>query len=369
MFWLIILCCAVLIIRCRYHRAKTTPNLTTFVFENNLISSLSPSSIRPLNTYRDTAYLLNTISDLPSYRVAHRFLSLYLKRRGLYSAKFGYLGGIHLSLMLNRVVKLIPIATNDKISTSTIIRTFFAYYSTFDWAKDVLTDPELDINPTRSAREAVFIHAIHTPTARPNVASSCTRLSAQTFSAEFSLAATKLEEGNWAWCLRPKDEVVTEFSNAFGAFVRIAIDVWDIDEMGGERVREIVGGLESKLTRLLVGLGRLSHIEARVWPARLRTPPISCNEKEETDENQLKGYYLVGISAHEDDTERKKLLTSKIISTVREFETSVKEAKEFQGEGANVWLSMDLFPKKKVLEMNLVLDERNWGAGSGKVVR
>jgi hypothetical protein len=57
-----------------------------------------------------------------------------------------------------------------------------------------------------------------------------------------------------------------------------------------------------------------------------------------------------------------------IIGTVREFETSVKEAREFQGENTNVWLSMDLVPKKKLLEMGLVIDERDWGGSSRKVV-
>jgi poly(A) polymerase Pap1 len=101
------------------------------VFDTHLISTLSPSSLRPLNTYRDTAYLLNTLPRLDSYRASHRFISLYLKSRGLYSAKFGYLGGIHLSLLLNRVVKLIGLANLESSSTSsspaTIIRTFFTY--------------------------------------------------------------------------------------------------------------------------------------------------------------------------------------------------------------------------------------------------
>jgi poly(A) polymerase Pap1 len=325
-----------------------------------------------LNTYRDTAYLLKTSPDISSYRIAHRFLSLYLKRRGLYSAKFGYLGGIHLSLMLSRVFKLIPLAMNapgdPKPTPAIVIRTFFKYYATFSWATEIVTDPGLDTKPTRTARDAVFIHTIHTPTARPNVASSCTRLSGQTFSYEFSLAAKMLDEGNWDWCLQPRAVVVSEFLNTFGAFVRISVDIWDINDIGGDKGREVVGGLESKMTRLLVGLGRLPNIDARIWPARFRslTEKAKKEDEENTRENQFKGYYLVGVSAREEDTEQKKLLTGKIIATVRDFETSVKDSKEFQGE--NVWLSMDLVPKKKITEMNLSIDERDWGAIPAKMV-
>jgi hypothetical protein len=206
--------------------------------------------------------------------------------------------------MLNRVVKLILRHDGANTTPATIIRTFFDYYASFNWAKDIITDPELDTKPSRLAREAIFIHAIHVPTARPNVASSCTRLSAQTLTSELRIASRHLEDGDWQWCLRPRSDVIAEFLNNFGAFVRISIDVWDIDEIGGEKVREIVGGLESKITRLLVGLGRLSGIDGRVWPARFHAPTESAsssNPDEVDEENQLKGYYLVGISAQEDD--------------------------------------------------------------------
>src|ERR1700761_4370938 len=129
----------------RYHSTMPPRALMDVVFDSAIISELKPNSLRPLNTYRDTAYLVSTITDLSSFRTAHRFLTLYLRRRGLYSAKFGYLGGIHLSLMLNRVVKLLQDkykgTTTTKASPASIVRTFFAYYSSFDWANRMVVDP------------------------------------------------------------------------------------------------------------------------------------------------------------------------------------------------------------------------------------
>jgi poly(A) polymerase Pap1/uncharacterized protein (UPF0248 family)/2'-5' RNA ligase/endonuclease/exonuclease/phosphatase family metal-dependent hydrolase len=343
--------------QCRYHAESSSPDLATLVFDQELVSKLAPSSLRPLNTYRDTAYLLNTIPDIKSYRTAHRFLSLYLKLHGLYSAKFGYLGGIHLSLMLNRVVKLLP--QNQSVTPGSIVRTFFVYYASFDWATDIVSDPALNSSfktTVRTAREAVFIHAIHSPTARPNVASSCTRLSAQTIMDEFSLAALKLAEGSWKWCHQPQSASVSEFLNRFSAFVRIKVDIWNLDQTGGAKMREMLGGLESSFVRLMVGLGRLNSIQGRVWPNRL------YRIAEQQAQGEVNGYYLVGVTANEEsaDMDKRKLTASKVVTAVLEFERSVKGSRDF--ESGNMWVAMDVVPKKKILEMGLVADQRDWSS-------
>jgi uncharacterized protein (UPF0248 family) len=269
--------------------------------------------------------------------------------------------------MLNRVVKLIVTntdnqctpdsnkRTNVKISAATMVRTFLGYYAAFNWAEDNVTDPSLPShrNVSRSARDAVFIYSIHTPTARPNVASSCTRLTSQTLSKEFSLAADKLRLGDWQCCLRNPGAGIGDFLDGFGAFVRVQIDMWDIDEIGGDKVREMVGRLESRFPRLMVALGRVGGLDGKVWPARFLDPKDGSGG--------LKGYYLVGISSLDKDidSQAKRLFTSKVITAVGEFETNVKEAKEFQG--GNIWMSMEVVPKKKILKMKLVLDEQDWG--------
>ncbi|KAH9215550.1 hypothetical protein DL95DRAFT_523221 [Leptodontidium sp. 2 PMI_412] len=350
-----------------YHDETSSPSLPDLVFDKALISTLSPSSIRPLNTYRDSAYLLLTIPHLQSYRLAHRYLTLYLKNHGLYSAKFGYLGGIHLQLMLNRVVKLISVSTlttstntdqeSPPVSPATIVRTFFTYYATFNWAIENVTDPLLDPQSKvpRSARDAIFIPAIHTPTARPNVASSCTKLTAHTLSSQFSLAAQHLAKGDCG----------------SGAFVRVGIDVWGVgSEIAESKVREMIGALESRFPRLMVALGRIAGVEGRAWPARLWVPDVSENEKgkgmereggEEGEEGQFKGYYIVGVSAREGmERETKQVMEGKLVTAVREFERGVLEAREFVEGSRNVWVVVDVVRRKQVNGMNLVLDWREW---------
>ncbi|KAH7419668.1 2'-5' RNA ligase superfamily-domain-containing protein [Cadophora sp. MPI-SDFR-AT-0126] len=388
-----------------YHSTMPSPKLQDLVFDIDLISTLSPSSIRPLNTYRDSAYLLNTIPYLPSYRLAHQYVSLYLKNRGLYSAKFGYLGGIHLQLMLNRVVKLIYLSTNPPsannqnesgditvppISAATIIRTFFTYYASFKWSTSTVIDPLLEEKqqskvPSRSARDAIFIPAIHMPTARPNVASSCTKLSGHALSCQFKLAAEYLAAGDWTWCLQTADDGLLDFLKGSGAFMRLGIDVWGISEgsrngngKGGiaeKKVREMIGALESRFPRLFVSLGRMTGLEGRVWPSRLFVPDLTSENEgkgrgkgkgkevePDAEEGQFKGYYLIGVSAREGmDKDGKRLMEGKLMTTAREFERGVLEAREFMEGRNNVWVSVDVVRSKEVLGMGLKIDRRDWG--------
>jgi uncharacterized protein (UPF0248 family) len=358
----------------RYHSTDSQGPLEDLVLDKALISMLPPASLRPLNTYRDTAYLLTTIQGLSSYRTAHQFLSTYLKRRGLYSAKFGYLGGIHLSLMLNHVVKLLiptmPFSGKGKAKVehapssftptpASIVRTFFEYYANFDWTNGIVSDPRVSAKPARSIREPVFIQAIHTPTARLNVASSCTLLSAQTFTSEFKLAKEKLEQADWTWCLRPKDDCAADFISSFGAYVCITLDLWDVETVGNDRVREMTGGLESKITSLMVALGKIGGLKGRVWPARFRQTTEPDPEGGEGGLD-LRGYYLVGISAKEElEPDAKKLVTGKVLNAVRAFERTARELRGFD-EG-NVWVEVELLPKNKISAMALALDDRDWG--------
>jgi len=342
-----------------YRAPGTRIAIEKLIFDNSVISRLSPASLRPLNTYRDTISLLNAVPDLPPYRTAHRFLALYLKRRGLYSAKFGYLGGIHLSLLLAHVLKSLPAPKGtNKLSAASLIYTFFAYYANFDWQSRIVADANIEWHRsyTRSAREPVVVLSLHAPTARPNVAASCTRLSAAVISAEFKLAAAKLEDGGidgWKWCLRPQEQVASEFLQAWGAFVRIKIDIWNIVRSEREKAREIVGGIESKITLLMVSLGKIVGfgLRAQVWPARFKL------REDNADDTGISGFYLVGVSAKDEalSLEQKKSLQGKVLGAVRNFESEVR-ASTLLKDVQNVWLEVDVVSKKKISELDVVLD-------------
>jgi hypothetical protein len=135
-----------------------------------------------------------------------------------------------------------------------------------------------------------------------------------------------------------------------GVFVRQQ----DLDEDPGfSNVRDIIGILESRMVRLMITLGRINSLGGRVWPARF----CAREDRGRPKENQLKGYYLVGVTAldKESNGEMKRLFTGKVVAAMREFEEAIREA-----ESENVLVGMDVVPKKKILEMDLVIDDRVW---------
>ncbi|KAJ4480176.1 hypothetical protein J3R30DRAFT_3701534 [Lentinula aciculospora] len=67
---------------------------------------LPVSSLITLNAYRDVLTLLKVRqppSLLSALHTAHRAIKLFLVSRGLFGARFGFLGGFHLTLLLTRV--------------------------------------------------------------------------------------------------------------------------------------------------------------------------------------------------------------------------------------------------------------------------
>lgn len=342
----------------RYHAPNNESTISDLVFDKALMSKLSSGSLRPLNTYRDTRTLLHSTPSLPAYITAHRFLALYLKARGLYSAKFGYLGGIHLSLLLHHLLKSLPESQKGiAASPASLVRTFFAYFADFDWAGRVVDDAGVAWHRSysRSGREPVVILALHSPTSRTNVAGSCTKLSAREITEEFRMAKEKLDGGEegWRWCLRAKEEVAREFLKAWGAFVRIKVDVWDIKKSEREKAREIVGGVESRITMLMVALGKIVgfSLRAKVWPGRFRLDEVGV------DDTVISGYYLVGVSAKEEgvSTEQKKVLQGKVLNAARSFESELR-ASAMLKDVQNVWIEVDVVSRKKIAEMSLVFD-------------
>jgi poly(A) polymerase Pap1/uncharacterized protein (UPF0248 family)/endonuclease/exonuclease/phosphatase family metal-dependent hydrolase len=354
----------------RYNSPEYDMALQALVFDEKAISELKPDSLRPLNTYRDTAFLLESISDLDSFRLAHRFLSLYLRRRGLYSAKFGYLGGIHLSLMLNRVVKLLEFnlpssngltASRRAFSAATLVRTFFTYYSAFPFASQAVSDPTKDALHAvlkRQERMPLLIPALFTPSARPNVASSATSLSVQTIQSSFVAARNALEEGRWKWCLRPEQESVSDFLNEHDLFVRVQLQVWDAALLTGEAIREVVGIVESRLVSILVGMGKIMGVRARIWPGGF------MEESQTREDGDLSGYYLLGVTVRDDedkiDADRMGLVQGKMISLARQYERIVQQNKMVNGK--SVMVSVTTEPKKEIWDMGLLTDPRNWSS-------
>jgi poly(A) polymerase Pap1 len=329
-------------------KAVEARSIEEFVFDKDLIAELPPPALRPLNTYRDAAYLLRSIPCLEAFRTAHRFLSLYLRRRGLYSAKFGYLGGVHLSLMLNHVIKHLDSSISIEMNAASLVRTFATYYAQFSWESEVVRDPSYSRHDyRRTSREPVVILAIHSPTARPNVASSCSKLSVQTLTREFGLARDKLAKGDWEWILREQGSTFQDFTARFGAFLVVSIDMWNLPKLGDGPQRGFLGSVESRMPLLMVNLGRIEGLYGQAWPFSL-----SSQQDEVEVGKQSKAYYVVGVSAPVNaDAVARKAVQNKVIQVAHNFETVTKSSDHYDEKC--MLIQLEMASRKKLLGMIL----------------
>ncbi|KAL2820625.1 hypothetical protein BJX63DRAFT_379784 [Aspergillus granulosus] len=253
-------------------------------------------SLLKLNPLRDMHYLQRTIPDLATFRLAYRFIKTWAQRRGIYSSKLGYLGGIHLTLLLARICKL-SFQQAGTISAPDLIATFFKTYSQTQWAHATIFDPGFYSTPPRyfrSAKEPIVILTQNTP--KVNVARSATVQSARTLDMEFKRMDALLSEsdhlmGGWSDLLGSADAGVEDFLTSYPSYVKVNVQHWGAGDAKG---RMLVGWLEWKCVGLLVDIHRkFPDIYARIWPAR-----FTDMEQDESagSQGEYQGCYLIGLS-------------------------------------------------------------------------
>lgn len=216
------------------------------------IFSLPASTLKKLNAYRDSAYLLQTVPHIKLFRLTYRFLKLWAIRRGIFSARFGYLGGVHLVLLLSRLLKRISPDKLTNLTAVEAIQLFFDEYSKFEYEDEIVLDPEISTNVYRRtiSREPLVIGTIYPPIV--NVAHTASRHTLRTFRGEV-LRASQMLRGNCGWnqlAGGEDGEAEREFLDTFGHFIKIDIRYWGKNSARG---MTLVGGIESRCVLLLVG--------------------------------------------------------------------------------------------------------------------
>lgn len=218
-------------------------------------------SLSKLQSFRDLDYLQRTIPDLAAFRTAHRLIRTWAQQRGVYSSKFGYLGGIHITLMLSRICKLLFRGTGA-MTAPDIICTFFKHYANFDWKTQMVFDPFFYKQQPpyhRSTREPMVILGLHAP--RINVAHTTSSPSVRTLIDEFNRANTLLSQTGITWpgfCggqamegpMANQPSGIHEFLKSYLSYIKINVQYWGLSVAKGST---LVGWLESRCVQLLVG--------------------------------------------------------------------------------------------------------------------
>lgn len=219
------------------------------------VFTLPVQTLAKLKPARDLYYLRQTVPDFAAFRTAFYLIKAWAKQRGIYAARFGYLGGIHIAVLLSLVCKLLS-RDHGSASVPTIILTFFNHYARFDWKKQMVFDPFFHkrLRYTRTSREPMVILGFHSPSL--NVASSASQPSVRTISEELQNADRFLSREGVTWEdflsneKNRSESGAATFLKTYKSYVKIDVQFWGISHARGS---QFVGWLESRCVMLLVG--------------------------------------------------------------------------------------------------------------------
>jgi len=181
---------------------------------------------------------------MEAFQAANRALKLYLKQQGVLGARFGFLGGFHLTLLLTRIALTLP----PNAKAGHLVRQFFKTYGSWNWEADMVSPiPERELTYKRvQQKEPMVILSIEKPVA--NLTFNASRNSVEVLSRAFRRADERLEAGKgWAEVcgLGPNTKQPLElFLENHTTFIKVDVGYW-----GGSclRGREVLGWLESKI--------------------------------------------------------------------------------------------------------------------------
>jgi poly(A) polymerase Pap1 len=221
------------------------------------IFNLPILSLRKLKPVRDLTYIQRTLPSMASFRLAYHLIKQWAVERGIYSAKFGYFGGIHITLMLSWVCKRLA-HDSGSVSAGDLALSFFHHYANFDWQNDMVYDAFFHKKKPRyqrSAREPMVILGFHTPNS--NIAHTATVPGLQVLINELRRADERLSRPGMTWDTFFQVDTlgsklaIEDFLRSFDSYVKIDIQYWGRTMSKG---KGLVGWVESRCINLIVGM-------------------------------------------------------------------------------------------------------------------
>ncbi|KAK4043344.1 2'-5' RNA ligase superfamily-domain-containing protein [Parachaetomium inaequale] len=327
--------------------------------------SLSAQTLSKLKAIRDIDYLRRSLPDLSTFRLAHRFLKTWAKSRGIYAARFGFLSGIQIAILLARVHKLLTHKLGTLPSPETLITTFFTHYATFDWSTQLAFDPLFHrrrLPYTRTAREPLAILGYFPPALNTALAASVP--STKTLASEFRRASASLcVAPSWTAFLS-SSTATADFLAAHKSYVKLDVQYWGLSLARGA---QFLGWLESRCVMLLVDLHRRAPgLYVRMWPARFVERAGDDLEEEhggeggDEDDKDFRGCYLIGLDKGHPDMAKEdlKVALGALQTVLARFEGQMRGDEKYF-DARSCWLSAAVVNRAELGELEL--DSREWG--------
>ncbi|KAI2469906.1 hypothetical protein F4781DRAFT_204909 [Annulohypoxylon bovei var. microspora] len=334
--------------------AETWPRALTLP-PTDPIFELPSSVLVKLKPLRDLCHLQRTVPDLAVFKLAHRFITFWAKRRGIYAAKFGYLGGIQISILLSRVYNLLS-CRGRSVSAPTLLTAFYIHYAGLNWKEHIVFDSlfHKTLRYVRTAQEPMSILGFYGPNL--NTAQAASGPTVHVISKEFERALTLLSRFVITWPdFLGEDTGATEFLNTYKAYIKITPRFWGVSLAKGNG---FVEWLESRCVSLLADLSKqVPEMSPRIWPARF------INQDAPEEATEYEGHYLVGLKM---ENSQGKVINKKdgiaalerIRAVLYKFENQiVSDPKHFDPK--SYWMGITIVTGSEVKQLRL--DDRDWG--------
>ncbi|KAH4031405.1 polynucleotide adenylyltransferase [Parastagonospora nodorum] len=330
------------------------------------IFNLSILSLRKLKPYRDLLYIQRTLPSLSAFRLAYRCIKLWAVRRGIYSAKFGYLGGVHITLMLSWAAKCLA-HDSGSITAPDLVSSFFHHFAHFNWTNDMMYDAFFHKQKPRyhrSAREPMVVLGFHAPNS--NIAHTSTLPGLHTLVSEMKAADEALSDPSMTWkkffgstdnspqaALSPISGA-SDFLSAHSSYVKIDIQFWGRTLAKG---KSLVGWVESRCLSLVVDIYKmLPDLAVRIWPARF-------TDSDTIEGGDYHGCYLIGLSRpsneHALNTQEDKASAKQALDKILDRFLTQLKTDERNYDSSVCWIDISLAKANDV--KSLRLDDREWG--------
>ena len=198
-----------------------------------------------LNAHRDRLRLQSFMSSSPqAFQLAYRSIKIFCIHHGIFAARFGYFGGMHLSILLCRLAENLT----GTASAIVLVRDFFKVYSEFNWEEETVSIRVGDTTYRRSLREPLVILSPERPVR--NVAANASVSTRQAISTELRMAHERLSEGEpWSRVCGDAREYFYAFMRNYDEFVKVDLGYWGDSCMFA---RSLIGFVESRLVRVSV---------------------------------------------------------------------------------------------------------------------
>ncbi|KAF2742084.1 hypothetical protein M011DRAFT_294760 [Sporormia fimetaria CBS 119925] len=325
------------------------------------IFNLSMLSLRKLKPFRDITFIKRSLPSLHAFQLAYRCIKLWAVQHGIYSSKFGYLGGIHITLMLARVCKYL---TQDAstVTLPDILATFFHHYANFDWKNEIVYDGFFHQKVPRyqrSAKEPMVVLGYHSPNS--NVAHTSTGAGLSIIGEELHEAYQRLTQDGMTWTqfFGPSESgnvFVPRFLTSHDSFAKIDLQYWGKSLAKG---KGLVGWIESRCLLLLVEISKaILGYKIQIWPARFRHRDSASELSAE-----FEVCYLIGLSRPTGPEfslsgEEKESARSTLENIIVRFVSQLRRDEKNYDESTSC-VAVSLVKPSEVAD--LVLDSRDWG--------